>query len=95
MRWQWEVIQAKGGKGGGPVTWHNGMRQLQERAIGELTSREQEVLVLLAAGWSTVEIADALRVSRLTARNHIIHIMRKLVGTVEVNAARFWHPSLR
>ena len=54
------------------------MQHPHEHVMGTLTSREREVLVLLATGRSTVEIADELRISRLTARNHIIHSMEKL-----------------
>ncbi|CAN5585757.1 hypothetical protein BH24CHL1_BH24CHL1_13030 [soil metagenome] len=43
-----------------------------------LTRRELEVLKLLVDGRSTVEIADALYISRLTARTHIRNILAKL-----------------
>lgn len=43
-----------------------------------LTPRELEALRLLAQGFSTVEIADSLGVSRITARNHVTKVMDKL-----------------
>lgn len=43
-----------------------------------LTTREVEVLGMLAAGRSTPEIAAALHISNLTARNHIQNILHKL-----------------
>jgi DNA-binding NarL/FixJ family response regulator len=43
-----------------------------------LTNREREVLGLVAAGLSNQEIADALVLSRLTAKTHVSRIMAKL-----------------
>ena len=43
-----------------------------------LTGRELEVLRLLAAGLSTTEIATALSISPITARNHITRLIEKL-----------------
>lgn len=43
-----------------------------------LTSREQEVLRLLAAGASTKAIGEQLFISPLTARNHIRNLLAKL-----------------
>ena len=45
---------------------------------GGLTAREVEVLGLLARGYSTREIAQALVVTPKTAANHIEHIYTKL-----------------
>lgn len=44
----------------------------------ELTSREREVLCLIAAGKSNREIAKQLCVTEGTARNHISHILSRL-----------------
>lgn len=44
----------------------------------ELTSREQEIMRLLAQGNSTKEIAQKLYISAKTVENHRGHIMRKL-----------------
>ena len=43
-----------------------------------LTPREQEIMVLLADGMSTKQIADKLFISPKTAENHRSNIMRKL-----------------
>jgi PAS domain S-box-containing protein len=43
-----------------------------------LTSREREVLSLLASGASTRQIAETLAVSVATVRNHIGHVLSKL-----------------
>ena len=43
-----------------------------------LTPREQEIMVLLAEGMSTSQIADKLFISPKTAENHRSSIMRKL-----------------
>jgi len=43
-----------------------------------LTSREREVLRLLAAGRTNHEIADALFISRRTATTHVTNILAKL-----------------
>ena len=43
-----------------------------------LTPRELEALRLLSRGLSTIEIAAALGVSRITARNHVTKVMDKL-----------------
>ena len=46
--------------------------------ISPLTPRELEVLHLLAVGRSTLQIAEELTISRLTARNHVLRIEQKL-----------------
>jgi len=46
--------------------------------FGTLTSREREVLQLLAEGNSTKKIADVLCVSAKTVETHRRHVMRKL-----------------
>lgn len=45
--------------------------------IRGLTSREQEVLILLYQGCTTAEIADKLFISEKTVRNHISNMMAK------------------
>jgi DNA-binding NarL/FixJ family response regulator len=47
-------------------------------AVEVLTSREREVLVLLAQGVSNQQIADALGISERTARTHVSNILSKL-----------------
>src|SRR5690348_10038540 len=46
--------------------------------LEHLTPREHEVLELLAQGMATIEIATALGISRVTARNHVTRVIEKL-----------------
>jgi len=46
--------------------------------LEHLTPREHEVLELLAQGMTTIEIATALGISRVTARNHVTRVIEKL-----------------
>lgn len=59
------------------------MRELQRQKTpldtsDELTSREMDVLKLVAKGYSNQEIADQLVISERTARTHVGNILRKL-----------------
>ncbi len=54
-----------------------------------LTEREVEVLAMLAAGHPTPEIASRLRISNLTARNHIQNILDKLEVHSKAEAVAF------
>lgn len=47
-------------------------------AFPELTEREREILGYLAHGRATQEVADALRLSPKTIRNHVANICTKL-----------------
>ena len=47
-------------------------------SAGRLTPRELEVLRLMAAGFGTATVAERLRVSRATVRNHVQNIFGKL-----------------
>jgi DNA-binding NarL/FixJ family response regulator len=48
------------------------------RAFPELTSREEEILTLIAQGHGNKEIAERLYVSLKTVRNHVSNIFTKL-----------------
>src|SRR6185295_6988979 len=70
------------------VAWDGGIylsaglwRFFQERSPGVasvLTTREREVLQLLARGLEYKEIADRLKISPSTVNNHLAHIREKL-----------------
>ena len=53
-----------------PTTLHDG--------ISELTTREREVLGLIANGLTNAEIAQSLHLSPLTAKTHVSRILTKL-----------------
>jgi DNA-binding CsgD family transcriptional regulator/tetratricopeptide (TPR) repeat protein len=56
-----------------------------------LTDREDEVLRLVAGGWSNQQIADALFISRKTASVHVSNILGKLGASSRVEAAAIAH----
>lgn len=43
-----------------------------------LTKREKDVFLLLTKNYSTKEIADKLKISEKTVRNHVSNAMQKL-----------------
>jgi DNA-binding NarL/FixJ family response regulator len=57
----------------------------------DLSPREREVLILLAAGKSNQEIAKALVISPVTARNHVSSILAKLQVTNRREAMLLYH----
>ncbi|RME54809.1 MAG: DNA-binding response regulator [Caldilineae bacterium] len=52
----------------------------------DLTSREREVLELMAKGYNNVEIAEELVVSRSTVKFHVSNILSKLQATSRTEA---------
>ncbi|MQA99337.1 MAG: response regulator [Actinobacteria bacterium] len=52
--------------------------QLRDRRVAGLTSRERQVLDLLAADLTTAQIAERLFISPITVRRHIADILKKL-----------------
>jgi DNA-binding NarL/FixJ family response regulator len=54
-----------------------------------LTSREIDVLRLLARGLSSRQISERLVIAPKTARNHIEHIYTKIGATSRVTASMF------
>ena len=53
---------------------------------GQLTEREQDVLVLLAEGLSTADIAGRLVVSPRTVEHHVTAVLRKLAAPTRARA---------
>jgi DNA-binding CsgD family transcriptional regulator len=66
-----------------------GARSLEE--ILGLTSREVEVLTLIARGYTNREIAATLVISAKTASVHVSHILRKLGAPNRLEAAAIAH----
>ncbi|MEV6538423.1 response regulator transcription factor [Streptomyces sp. NPDC051665] len=56
-------------------------------AISSLTSRENEVLQLLATGMTNKEIGSALHIAENTVKKHVHHAMNKLSASNRVEAA--------
>ncbi len=54
------------------------MKSLHSTKAEKLSSRELEVLRLVADGYSNKEIATELHVSPATVKTHLIHVFRKL-----------------
>lgn len=57
--------------------------------VRELTTREVEVLGMLASGKNAMDVANHLGISPLTARNHIQHIFEKLEVHSKAEAVAF------
>jgi len=73
------IRDARVGRGTVDSTAMQAMRSRQKNVVGEdLTTRELEVLALLAAGMSNNEIADRLTLSGGTVRLHVSNILAKL-----------------
>jgi PAS domain S-box-containing protein len=64
-------------------------RESADARARKLTTREVEVLGMLAAGRSTPEIAERLHISQLTARSHIQNILEKLEVHSKAEAVAF------
>ncbi len=65
------------------------VRESPDARARKLTTREVEVLGMLAAGRSTPEIGGRLHISTLTARNHIQNILEKLEVHSKAEAVAF------
>lgn len=63
--------------------------KITDSAYGSLTSREQEIVRVLAEGLSVKEIADKLFISPKTVENHRTNIMKKLGLHSSIELARY------
>jgi DNA-binding NarL/FixJ family response regulator len=59
--------------------------------VADLTPREQEVLSLIATGFSNREIAEMLCISEKTVKNHVSNILSRLNLRDRTQAAVFAH----
>ena len=99
-----EVMQARQAPGRIRHVPESGGREARERSIGgevassgspgknpaeRLTSREREILRLVAGGLTTSTIASKLCISQTTVRNHIQHILAKLGAHSRLEAVTF------
>lgn len=66
-----------------------GLETISNESYGDLTSREQEVLRLLAQGVTTKNIADKLFISPKTVTNHRANLMSKLQIHSTVDLVRY------
>ena len=60
-----------------------------------LTSREEEILIPVAQGWTNHEIADDLHISISTVKTHLASLMRKLNARNRVEIAMWAHETGR
>jgi DNA-binding NarL/FixJ family response regulator len=66
---------------------HTIPRQPTAQPIEPLTSREEEILIPVAQGWTNHEIADELHISISTVKTHLASLMRKLNARNRVEIA--------
>jgi DNA-binding CsgD family transcriptional regulator len=65
------------------------VRESPDARARKLTTREVEVIGMLAAGHTTPEIASRLHISTLTARNHVQNLLEKLEVHSKAEAVAF------
>ncbi len=63
--------------------------------IEPLTSREEEILIPVAQGWTNHEIADDMHISISTVKTHLASLMRKLNARNRVEIAMWAHETGR
>jgi DNA-binding NarL/FixJ family response regulator len=66
---------------------HTIPRQPPAQPIEPLTSREEQILIPVAQGWTNHEIADDLHISISTVKTHLASLMRKLNARNRVEIA--------
>jgi DNA-binding NarL/FixJ family response regulator len=68
----------------------DGLRPLEPAVAEELSTREREIMALLAEGRSIPEIAGHLVLSKKTVKNHVTHIYGKLRVSSRAEATAAW-----
>ena len=58
--------------------WQARARRTEHALLGTLTAREREILVALADGASTAELAAQLGISRATVQTHVKNVLGKI-----------------
>jgi DNA-binding NarL/FixJ family response regulator len=81
------TIVARRLREGGATGLPRGPRQATQQNPSGLTSREAEVLELLAQGFSDADIASRLFLSKRTVHHHVSAILRKLGVSTRAQAA--------
>ena len=66
---------------------HTIPRQPTAQPIEPLTSREEQILIPVAQGWTNHEIADDVHISISTVKTHLASLMRKLNARNRVEIA--------
>ena len=72
-----------------------GVGELPAQPIEPLTSREEEILIPVAQGWTNHEIADDMHISISTVKTHLASLMRKLNARNRVEIAMWAHETGR
>ena len=80
------AVKSELGRGGARVVSDDPAPALPSLGAAPLTSRELEVLTLVALGRTTSSIAEALGISEHTVRNHVRNFRRKLNAATKLEA---------
>ena len=80
------LLEDAAGPGDGQVVPERSKAPAPRAQEPPLTSRELEILRLVALGWEVQRIADELGISRHTVRNHIRNLRQKLDATSKLDA---------
>jgi DNA-binding NarL/FixJ family response regulator len=83
-----QIVQAINAVANGGLYFPKGIAERIADREGRtgLSSREQDVLIMISKGLTNKEIAHALLISQFTVRNHINHILEKLEATDRTEA---------
>jgi DNA-binding NarL/FixJ family response regulator len=73
----------------------SGLGEPPAQPIEPLTSREEEVLLAVARGWTNHEIAEKMHISISTVKTHIASLMSKLNARNRVEIAMWTHETGR